>query len=140
MTSAQLRTKKTQPLNIAFWLSQAIPAVMFIMAGIMKTTSPMDQLAISLPWTKDVPELLVRFIGLCEFTAAIGLLLPSILRIKPILTPFAATGLIAIMVSASVFHISRGEYSVLGLNAIIAVIAIFIMWGRFKKIPIKPRN
>jgi hypothetical protein len=36
------------------------------------------------------------------------------------------------MLCAIVFHISRGEASVIGFNIFLAALAIFIAWGRKK--------
>jgi putative oxidoreductase len=135
-------SKETPPraLNILLWIAQVILATLFIMAGFMKTTLPIDQLSLSVPWAKDVPETLVRFIGTCELLGGIGLLLPGVFRIKPRLTPYAASGLLTIQVFATVFHISRGEYGVIGFNLMLGLVAAFIAWGRFKKVPVLSRS
>ena len=109
---------------------------MFIMAGAMKATQPIEALAESLPWVTTTPLALVRFIGISELLGGIGLLLPSILRIKPSLTVWAAVGLAVVMVLAAGFHASRGEFSAIGANAMFMAIAAFIAWGRSKKAPI----
>lgn len=127
--------KNTKVLNIALWIAQVILAGMFIMAGFMKSFTPIEQLSASLPWAKDVPAWLVRFIGISELLGALGLVLPSLLRIKPILTPVAALGIIAIMIMAAFFHISRSEFSGVAFTLILALVAAFIGWGRFKKVP-----
>ena len=131
---------KSKVLNIILWVVQVLLAGMFIMAGIMKSTSPIEQLSASLPWAKDVPAWLVRFIGVSEILGALGLLLPSILRIKPILTPVAASGIIAIMLMASVFHITRSEFPELGFTLLLALAAAFIAWGRSRKVAITVKN
>jgi uncharacterized membrane protein YphA (DoxX/SURF4 family) len=112
---------------------------MFLMAGFTKVSQPIDQLSKMLPWASQVPEALVRFIGVSELLGGLGLLLPAALRIKPALTVWAALGLVIVMLLASIFHISRGEYSAIGMNVIIALIAAFIAWGRSKKAPILPK-
>ena len=93
-----------------------------------------------LPWAAQVPEALVRFIGVAEVLGAVGLILPSLLRIQPKLTPIAAVGLALVMLFAVVFHISRGETPMIGMNFILIAIAAFIAWGRFKKAPIAPKS
>jgi hypothetical protein len=45
----------------------------------------------------------------------------------------AALGLVAVMLFASIFHATRGEFSAIGMNMILALIAGFVAWGRFKK-------
>ena len=137
-TTAQT-TQPSKALNITLWIAQVLLGGMFLMSGFMKLSSPMADMATSMPWTTALPEAMVRFIGLAELLGGIGLLLPSILRIKPVLTPLAAVGLATIMVLATGFHLMRGETSVIVMNLILAAIAVFIAWGRFKKAPIAGR-
>jgi putative oxidoreductase len=128
--------KPYKGLNIALWIGQVFLAGMFIMAGIMKVSQPIDQLSQMLPWTAQIPEILVRFIGISEALGAVGLLLPALLRIKPVLTPIAATGLALVQLFAIAFHLSRGEAPAIVINIILLLVAVFIAWGRFKKVPV----
>ncbi|MFD0998086.1 DoxX family protein [Ohtaekwangia kribbensis] len=139
-TSTLSSKKKIKGLNIALWAVQVILAAAFGMAGIMKSTSPIPDLAAQLVWPGDIPVLFVRIIGVSEFLAAIGLLLPSILRIRPSLTVGAALGLIVMMILALLFHISRGEMQALPINLIFGLLAGFVAWGRSKKIIILPKH
>ncbi|HEX2533005.1 MAG TPA: DoxX family protein [Chitinophagaceae bacterium] len=129
----------SKALHIALWIAQVLLAAMFLMAGFMKLSQPIEQLSQMLPWAAQVPESLVRFIGLAELLGAVGLILPALLRIKPQLTAWAAIGIAIIMVLATFFHISRGETSAIGMNIIMAILAAFIAWGRFKKAPIRAK-
>lgn len=113
---------------------------MFLMAGFMKLSQPIAQLATMLPWASQVPAALVRFIGLAEVLGGLGLVLPSLLRIQPRLTGWAAVGLVLVMVLAAAFHLSRGESPMVGPNLFIALLAAFVAWGRFKAAPIQPKN
>ncbi len=135
-----METKKSKGLNITLWIVQVLLAAMFLIAGIMKSSMPMEQLYVSMAWTKDVPMGLVRFIGISELLGAIGLLLPSILRIKPVLTPVAASALIVVLVLAIFFHISRGEANIIGMHIVLILVALFVAWGRFKKVPIRAKK
>jgi len=87
-----------------------------------------------MPWTGQVPELVVRLLGIIDLLGAIGLILPALLRIKPQLTFWAALGIIALMICAIIFHVSRGEVSVIGINVFSIIIAGFIAWGRFRQV------
>lgn len=131
-----MTNQNSKTLKISLWIAQVLLAAMFLMAGAMKSTQPIEQLATTLPWVKEVPVGLVRFIGISEFLGAIGLILPSLLRIQPKLTVWAAFGIATIMLLAAIFHISKGQLSVIGINIIIGLIAVFIGWGRAKKAPI----
>ncbi len=128
--------KSSKVLNISLWVAQGLLAALYLMAGGNKTFQSIEELAKMLPWVTEVPTGLVRFIGVAELLGAVGLLVPSILRIKPILTPYAAIGLAVVQILAAFFHISKGETSVVGANFLFMAIAIFIAWGRLKKAPI----
>ncbi len=127
-------------LNYAIWTAQFVLGAMFLMAGIMKVTSSIEDLHLKMSWTLAMPDLVVRFIGTSELLGALGLLLPSLLRIRPSLTPLAALGLALVQILAAVFHISRGEFNFIGINAFMAAVAIFIWWGRAKKVPIMAKQ
>lgn len=123
-------------MKISLWAAQLLLAAGFIWASMMKLFQPIEQLSAMWPWTGQVPLALVKFTGIVDLLAASGLILPSLTRIQPKLTPITAIGIIALMLCASIFHISRGEASVIGINIIFALIAAFIAWGRFKKAPV----
>lgn len=132
--------KSNKAIHIALWIAQGLLAVMFIMAGIMKATQPIEALAESLPWVTSTPLTLVRFIGISELLGGLGILIPSIFRFKPFLTVWAALGLALVMVLAAGFHASRGEFPNIGMNIVLIGIALFIAWGRSKKAPILPKS
>lgn len=126
-------------LNIALWVAQGLLAAMYLMAGGNKAFQSIEELSKMLPWATEMPSGLVRFIGISELLGGLGLLLPSILRIQPKLTPIAAIGLVVVQLLAAFFHISRGETQMIGMNALFMAIAAFIAWGRTKKAPIEAR-
>ena len=131
--------KNNKAIHISLWIAQGLLGAMFIMAGSMKAMQPIEALAEMLPWATEVPSALVRFIGISELLGGTGLLLPSIFRIKPSLTVWAAIGLAIVQVLAAGFHGSRGETEVIGMNVVLIAIAAFIAWGRSKKAPIQPK-
>jgi uncharacterized membrane protein YphA (DoxX/SURF4 family) len=118
-------------MNVFLWVLQIVLAAMFAMAGVMKATQPKDKLVEKLPWVEDFSANTVRFIGVLELLAAIGLILPAATGIAVILTPLAATGLAVIMVLAANTHRRRHEPSAIAFNAVLLVVAVVIAWGRF---------
>ena len=131
---------KNKTTNIIAWILQILLGAMFLMTGLMKSFQPINELATSLPWVKDVSAGFVRFVGISELLAGLGLILPSVLKYKTFLTPLAALGIILIMIGAAAFHISRGETGVIGMNLILAVMALYVAWARHKKAPIYDRS
>lgn len=128
----------SKPAHIGLWVAQLLLAAPFLMAGAMKTFSGLPALEAAMPWVHDLPHL-VRFIGVSELAGGIGLVVPAATRIKPFLTPLAAIGLLTIMVLAALFHMSRGEFSAVPVNAALGALAALVAWGRFVKAPIAAR-
>lgn len=128
--------KTSKTLNIILWIAQLLLAVTFIWAGVMKLFKPTD-----LPWLwiKENPNL-VKVTGVLDLLAGIGLVLPQLLRIQPRLVIYAAYGTLALMLAACIFHISRGEASQIGFNIFVAIISVFIAWGRQKKVTINAKD
>ena len=118
--------KTSKTLHVALWITQILLAITFIWAGTMKLFKP-DELP--WPWIKENPNL-TMITGVVDVLAGFGLVLPAMLRRYTRLTIFAAYGTILLMISASVFHISRGEGSQIGFNIFVLICAIFIAWGR----------
>jgi len=88
--------------------------------------------------TKDIhlPGLFLRFIGAVEILGAIGLILPSLLRMRPGLTPLAAAGLVIIMIGATVLSYMVGGAVMALAPIVIGLLAAFVAYGRWKLVPI----
>lgn len=127
-------------LKASLWLVQILLCVVFGMAGVMKSTMPISDLTQQLVWPGSLPPALVRFIGVSELAGALGLIVPAVTRIKPVLTSLAAAGLVLVMVLAAAFHVSRGEWGSLPINAALGAMAAFVAWGRLRRAPIQPAS
>lgn len=133
-----IEQKKSKGLHIGSWIVQGLLAVALGMAGYMKISVPIEQLAQSgMGFVNDYGAGTVRFIGWSELLGAAGLILPAALRIKPILTPLAAVGIAIIMILACGYHIAQSEPFIPAL--VLLVLAIFVAWVRFKKVPIQAK-
>lgn len=73
----------------------------------------------------------VKTLGLFELLAVLGLILPVVVDIAPVLVPVTAVCWVLLMVGAMVTHGRRGESKFVALNLIYLVLAAFIAWGRF---------
>jgi drug/metabolite transporter superfamily protein YnfA len=118
--------KSSKSMNILLWVAQAILALTFLWAGLMKIIKPEE---LPFLWVKD-NSTLVLFTGMIDLLAGFGIILPTLLRTKPQLTIYAAYGIIALMIAAVIFHISRGEAKDIGFNVFMILLAVFVAWGR----------
>lgn len=123
-------------MNIILWVIQAFLAIAFLMVGFLKSTQPVNKLASTLPWVRDVRAVWPRFIGICEVLGAIGLVLPGITHIQTWLTIVAAGGLAMIMIDAALFHRRRHEYPMIAVNAVLFVLAVLVVYGRWVLVPL----
>ncbi|PBQ33237.1 hypothetical protein CNR22_16135 [Sphingobacteriaceae bacterium] len=130
--------KTSQLLNVLLWMAQALLAATLLWAACTKLFKPADELAVMWPWTAKNAGL-VKFSAFVDFLAGLGILLPSLLRIRPQLVVVTAYFILALMIGASIFHINRGESSQIGINIFFAFLAIFVAWGRDRKVRIKGR-
>lgn len=123
-------TEGSKGVHILLWIVQALLALAFLNAGIMKIVSP---------WTSEnpIPNPLFRFIGIAEVAGAIGLIVPAATRIRPNLTPLAGLCLAVVMLLATVFHITRDES--VTTTVVLGILALFVAWGRTRLAPIRPR-
>lgn len=123
-------------MNTALWIVQILLALAFGMAGIMKATQPKEKLAQQMKWVEDFAPNTVKGIGTLELLAAIGLVLPALTGILPILTPLAAVGLVLTMIGAALTHLRRKETPMIAINAVLLALAVFVAYGRFVLVPL----
>lgn len=124
-------------MNVALWILQVLVGLAFIMAGYnhgfrQEQAKKQPQMA----WMNALSSGTLTFIGVAEILGGVGVILPALTNILPILTPLAAVGLTLIMILAAIFHFRRGETQAIVFNIILGVMAAFIAYGRFVLVPL----
>lgn len=128
------------PMNIALWIVQILLSATFGGTGLWKLSTPIPELAAKFPWMGEVSSSFLYLTAVLDILGGVGILLPSLTRIKPGLTVVAALGCAALMTSAIIFHVSRGEAPNTPFNFFLVALALFVAWGRRSKAPITPRG
>ena len=120
-------------MNIALWAVQALLALVYLAAGGLKVVRPREQLVASgnFDWMKDTSDAGVKAVGAVELLGALGLILPELTGIAPILTPIAAVGLVVVQIGAIRVHLTRNERQPLPANGVLLLLAAFVAVGRF---------
>ena len=118
-------------MNILLWVLQVLLAVFVTFTGVIHFVLP-PNLPAPLQWMYDLSPSLHAITGTVELLAAVGLILPGLTRIQTRLTPLAAFGLVLVMLGAIVFHISRGEILNAVLDVVVAALAAFVAYGRWR--------
>ena len=120
-------------MNTALWIIAGLLATVFLVAGSNKLLIPREKLA-KAPgggWVLDFSAEFVKALGAVEILGAIGLILPALLGIAPVLVPLASTGLATIMVGAAIVEFRRQEFKHVLLNLAYLAMAALVALGRF---------
>lgn len=127
-------------MNVVLWIVQVLLAVAFLIVGGMKLGMPPEDLvANGFTFADDLPLGLVRFIGLVEIAGAIGLLLPSMLRVQPKLTVVSAASLAFLMLLGVITYLWLGNAAMLWAPLVLGLLSAFVAWGRSSRAEIVQR-
>lgn len=129
-----LQATRGKGLSITLWILQALLAALFLFSGSMKFVMSVEQMTKGTSLSGGF----IHFIGVCEILGGIGLILPALLRIMPILTPIAASCLVIIMAGATYVSLPMGMKAA-AFPAIFGLLLAFVAYGRFVLRPIPPK-
>jgi len=120
-------------VNTAQWIIAGLLATVFLLAGSNKLLIPREKLARAPGggWVLDFSVGFVKVLGAVEILGAVGLILPALLGIAPVLVPLAATGLATIMVGAAIVEFRRQEFRHVLVNLTYLAMTAFVAFGRF---------
>lgn len=125
--------------NTLLWVLQWVFGIYFVAIGVMHFVVP-DGLPALMEWMYELNDTMHAIVGVAEILGGLGLILPSVTRIRPELTVYAAAGLVVVMAGAAVFHATRSEGVSIMTNVFIGAVVAFIGYGRWKLHPIQSRS
>jgi uncharacterized membrane protein YphA (DoxX/SURF4 family) len=121
-------------MNVALWVAQALLALAFGAVGFTKLRDDRLTYARARPpmtsFAEDLSDRTYKVLGVLEVLGAIGVVLPRLLGIAPVLTPLAALGFVGLMIGAIVLHRRRNEPQLIAFNVVLMLLALFVLWGR----------
>jgi hypothetical protein len=97
----------------------------------MKLVLPIEAMTKQTP----LPGAFLRFVGLAEVLGAAGLILPGLQGIAQRLTPLAATGLVIIMIGATVITLAGNGLIPAPIPAFVGLLATSVAYGRYRRVP-----
>jgi hypothetical protein len=120
-------------MNLTLWIAAGLLAAVAMAGGISKTFVPKAKLAAAHggEWTAGASVGFVKTLGVLELLAAVGLILPAIVDIAPVLVPVTAACWVLLMIGAMITHGRLGQTRLVMLNMVYLALAAFIAWGRF---------
>lgn len=124
---ANLSVRRERIMSMTLWTLQGALALLFLFAGGSKLLLPnvlLAQMALPLPiW-------FLRVIGVVEVAGALGLILPQLTHIKPVLTPLAACGLALEMVGATIVTVIAMGVAPALMPLIVGFLSVIVAYGR----------
>jgi uncharacterized membrane protein len=120
-------------MDRTLWIVAGLLAAVYLFSGSVKLIMSKEKLA-TVPaggWVNDFSSGTVRAIGALEILGAVGLVLPAVTGIAPVLVPLAALGLAALMAGAVITRLRRHEPKPMLADLVYLALAAFVAWGRF---------
>ena len=120
-------------MNVALWIIAGLLALVALVGGISKTFVPKEKLAHheGARWTRDVSPAFLKSLGVLEILAAVGLVLPAVVDVAPVMVPVTAVCWVALMIGAMVTHGRLGQVKLVMVNVVYVALAVSIAVGRF---------
>ena len=119
-------------MDVVLWIVAGVLAAVFLGSGLSKLAQPRKKIIDSgMGWAEDFSDGAVKAIGALEVLGALGLILPAVFDVAPVLVPIAAVGLALVMAGAAVVHARRKETPMVVANLVLLALAVFVAWGRF---------
>jgi hypothetical protein len=121
-------------MNLALWIVAGLLAAAYFVGGGVKMIMPKDKfasLSSNSKWAEEFTPGTFKVIGVIEALGAVGLILPAVLGIAPILVPIAASGMALYMSGAATTRLRRREYPAMVGDLAFLALCAFVAWGRF---------
>jgi DoxX-like family len=120
-------------MNRLLWVLQVLLALAFLAHGLLLLFPPASLVE---QMNASMSPAFRMFLGVAEVVAAVGLTLPGMTGIQPWWTPWAALGIMIVMISATIYHVMRNEISSAATTLVLLVMATYVAYMRWKVMPI----
>jgi hypothetical protein len=120
-------------VGVVLWVVQVLLAALFLFAGGFKLVASAEQMQ----GPVNLPLAFLRFIGTCEVLGALGLILPGLFRNRTWLTPLAASGLVVIMIGATVLTAVRMGVGLALMPFTVGTLAGWVGYSRWRVAPLR---
>lgn len=110
------------------WALQILLAVVFLAHGLLFLVPPAEA---AQQMNQFLPRWFQLFLGIAEVMAAVGLTLPTLTGVYEWLAGWAAGGTMIVLVSATLLHLARREWSSAVITAVLFAIAMTVARARW---------
>lgn len=124
-------------MNIALWIVAGVLAAVLLVSS-AKLVIPKDKIVAAgdyAAWAKDFSPAALKALGFVDLLGAVGLILPAVFDIAPVMVPVAASGTALLFLGAIVVRVRRGLWVTAIAEVLYLAMAIFVAVGRFSLEP-----
>lgn len=122
-------------MNTILWIGQGLLAIAFLYSGVCKSVLSQQKLiAKGQTGVAGYAPATIHFIGVCEILGAIGIVLPWLTGIAPVLTPLTAGCFAVIMLLAAPIHYRLREPQNVAVNITLLIISLLVAWLRWREL------
>jgi hypothetical protein len=120
-------------MDTTLWIAAGLLALVALTGGSTKTFIPKEKLERheGAAWARGFSPTFVKTLGVLELLAAVGLILPAVVDVAPVMVPVTAVCWVALMIGAMITHGRLGQFKLVMVNLVYVVLAVFIAVGRF---------
>jgi uncharacterized membrane protein YphA (DoxX/SURF4 family) len=116
-------------VNVLLWILQGLAALLYGASGFMKLFL-FDEVSHDVPSFGALPRQAWAGLGVIELVCTAGLIVPSVLRWKPVLTPIAAAVLAVESLVFIAVHVRYRETVPVVMSAVLGLLMAFVAYGR----------
>jgi hypothetical protein len=125
-------------VNAALWIVTGLLATVLLIST-SKMFVPRERIAAiggsAAEWVLDFSPAALRAIAVLELLAVVGLVLPAVLGIAPVLVPVTAVCVALLFTGAATMRLRRGERATIVPDLVYLALAVFVAWGRLGPAP-----
>ena len=121
-------------LNTTLWIIQALLSAFFLMTGFGKISSSEQEHVDNGHIKQGSSAAPIWVLGVLELLGCIGIIVPWLTGIAPVLTPVTAVCFCLVMAGALVVHIKRKQYKFLPLPVVVIILAAIVAYYRFAQL------
>lgn len=118
-------------MNTVLWGIQGLLASFFLMPGFGKICNSKQKHIEDGHLKPGASVTPIRVLGVLELLGCVGIIVPWLTGIVPILTPVTAVCFCLVMIARIVIHMQKKEYKMLPMLLLVLALAAVVAWYRF---------
>ena len=118
-------------MNTELWIIQGLLSAFFIMPGIGKVSSSKQKHFEDGHLKSSDSIMSIRILGILELLGCIGIIVPWLTGIVPLLTPITAVCFCLVMVAGMILHSKKKDYKMLPMLVVVFAFSVLVAYYRF---------